>query len=184
MGRSGTGLGMAVVWGTVQDHQGYIDIVSTPDEGSIFYLYFPVTRIHPEKEHDTIQLGEHKGNGQVILIVDDVEEQREIATSILEMLNYSPVSVSSGEKAIAYLKTHEVDLILLDMIMDPGMDGLKTYQKILKIRPRQKAIVASGYAETDRVKQAQQLGADQYVKKPFTLETLAVAIKNELTRDG
>jgi CheY-like chemotaxis protein len=100
------------------------------------------------------------------------------------MLNYSPVSVSSGEKAIAYLKTHEVDLILLDMIMDPGMDGLKTYQKTLKIRPRQKAIVASGYAETDRVKQAQQLGADQYVKKPFTLETLAVAIKNELTRDG
>lgn len=184
MGRSGTGLGMAVVWGTVQDHQGYIDIVSTPDEGSTFYLYFPVTRKDLEKEHDTIQLSEHKGNGQVILIVDDIEEQREIATSILEMLNYSPVSVSSGEKAIAYLKTHEVDLVLLDMIMDPGMDGLETYQKILKIRPRQKAIVASGYAETDRVKQAQQLGAEQYVKKPYTLETLAIVIKNELTKDG
>lgn len=181
MGRSGTGLGMAVVWGAVQDHQGHIDIVSNPDEGTTFYLYFPVTRKHLEKEHDAIHLDEYRGDGQVVLIVDDVEEQREIAANILEMFHYTTASVSSGKEAIAYLQTHEADLILLDMVMDPGMDGLETYKRILEFRPHQKAVVASGFAETDRVRQAQKLGAGRYVKKPYTLEALAVAIKSELT---
>lgn len=184
MGRSGTGLGMAVVWGTVQDHHGYIDVVSRPDEGSTFYLYFPVTRKSLEKERDAVELSDYNGDGQVVLIVDDVEEQRVVATSILEMLNYDTVSVSSGEKAIDYLRTHEVDLILLDMIMDPGIDGLETYKRILEIRPHQKAVVASGYAETDRVKQAQQLGAGRYIKKPYTVETIAVAVREELEKEN
>lgn len=184
MGRSGTGLGMAVVWGTVQDHHGHIDIVSSPDEGSTFYLYFPVTKERIEKENDTIDLIDFKGEGQVVLIVDDVEEQRIVATSLLEMLNYTVVSVSSGEKAIDYLQTHEVDLILLDMIMEPGIDGLETYKRIIELRPHQKAIVASGYTNTNRVKQAQQLGVGQYIKKPYRVETIAVAVRNELEKES
>jgi len=82
MGRSGTGLGMAVVWGTVKDHQGYIDFESHENRGSRFTLYFPVTR----KQSDAIgpiAMDSYLGNGESILVVDDVEEQREIASAIL-----------------------------------------------------------------------------------------------------
>ena len=66
------------------------------------------------------------------------------------------------------------------MIMDPGIDGLDTYRQILELHPKQKAIIASGFSETNRVKEAQKLGAGQYVKKPYTLEKLGIAVKNEL----
>jgi len=66
--------------------------------------------------------------------------------------------------------------------MDPGMDGLDTYRKIVEVHPRQKAVIVSGYSETDRVRRAQALGAGAYVKKPYLLETLGLAVRNELER--
>ncbi len=120
------------------------------------------------------------GNGESILIVDDVEEQRRIASGMLKELGYSVISVSSGEEAVEYLKTNKVDLLVLDMIMEPGMDGLDTYKKILEIHPGQKVIIASGFSETDRVKEAQRLGAGTYIRKPFLLEKIGHAAKEEL----
>ena len=182
MGRSGTGLGMAVVWGTVQDHHGYIDVTSQPDEGTTFCITLPATREIAQQAQESVPASEYMGDGQVILIVDDVAEQREIATNILEMLNYKPVSVESGEKAIAFLKTGSADLVLLDMIMDPGLDGLETFKKIIGFKPNQKTIIASGYAKTVRVDKVIRLGASQFIKKPYTIETVGLAIKNELQR--
>ena len=180
MGRSGTGLGMAVVWGTVQDHQGHVDVKSRPNEGTTFTLYFPATKAAKEEETPTVPIDAYKGDGEAILIVDDIKEQRQIATTVLKMLNYAPTAVSSGEEAVEYLKTNSADLILLDMIMSADMDGLETYKKIIEIRPEQKAIVASGFSESDRVRQAQQLGAGAFIKKPYSLETIGLAIKNAL----
>jgi len=180
MGRSGTGLGMAVVWGTVQDHRGYIDIESQEGQGTTFYLYFPVTRDHIVEKKSMIPVETYLGSGQPILIVDDVRDQRELASSMLTKLGYSARAVSSGEKAIEYLKNNSTALVLLDMIMDPGIDGLDTYRQILKLHPKQKAIIASGFSETKRAKKAQKLGAGQYVKKPYTLEKIGIAVKNEL----
>ncbi|WP_372681777.1 response regulator [Desulfosarcina sp.] len=182
MGRSGTGLGMAVVWGTVQDHHGYIDVTSQPDEGTTFCITLPATREIAQKAQASVPADEYRGDGQVILVVDDVEEQREIATDILEMLNYKPISVESGEKAIAFLKTGSADLVLLDMIMDPGLDGLETFTKIIGFKPNQKTIIASGYAKTVRVDKVIRLGASQFIKKPYTMETVGLAIKNELQK--
>ena len=182
MGRSGTGLGMAVVWGTIQDHHGYIDVNSQPDEGTTFCITLPATKKIAQRAQESVPASEFMGDGQVILIVDDVEEQREIATDILEMLNYQPVSVASGEKAIAFLKTGSADLVLLDMIMDPGMDGLETFTKIIGFKPNQKTIIASGYAKTVRVDKVIRLGASQFIKKPYTIENVGLAIKNELQR--
>ena len=179
MGRSGTGLGMAVVWGTVKDHNGYIDVQSTEGKGSTFTLYFPVTRKSVEEKSE-ISLKDFMGKGEAILVVDDVEEQRQIASGMLKELGYSVVSVSSGEKAVEYLKTNKVDLLLLDMIMEPGMDGLDTYKKILEQHPGQKALIASGFSETDRVKELQSLGAGAYIRKPFLLEKIGPAVKGEL----
>jgi CheY-like chemotaxis protein len=120
------------------------------------------------------------GNGESILIVDDVKEQRELAAKLLTKLNYRLTTVSSGEEAVRYLKQHTVDLLVLDMIMDPGMDGLDTYTKIIEIHPHQKAIIVSGFSETERVNRAQALGAGSYVKKPYVLEKLGLAVRKEL----
>ena len=181
MGRSGTGLGMAVVWGTVKDHNGYIDVHSTEGNGTTFTLYFPVTRKSIE-ERSEISLKDYIGKGETILVVDDVEEQRKIASGMLRELGYSVVSVPSGEEAVEYLRTHKVDLLVLDMIMDPGMDGLDTYKKIIEIHPGQKAIIASGFSETDRAKELQGLGAGAYIRKPFLLEKIGIAVKEELAK--
>jgi signal transduction histidine kinase/ActR/RegA family two-component response regulator len=182
MGRSGTGLGLAVVWGTVKDHHGYINVESEEGKGSTFTLYFPVTREEITSEHIAVPVSEYMGQGESILVVDDVREQRDLAAGMLRKLNYNVASVSSGEEAIAYLKEYAVDLILLDMIMDPGMDGLDTYMSILKIRPKQKAIIVSGFSESDRVHAALDLGAGTYVRKPYIKEKLGLAVKKELER--
>ena len=141
MGRSGTGLGMAVIWGTVKDHNGYIDVKSIKGKWTTFTLYFPVSRQEIAKEKTLLPMEDYMGKGESILVVDDVKVQREIAFTILTTLNYMVDTAASGEEAVVYLKEHAVDLIILDMIMDPGINGRETYEKILKIHPNQKAII-------------------------------------------
>lgn len=182
MGRSGTGLGMAVVWGTVKDHKGYIEVHSTEGQGTTFTLYFPVTRKDITEREKTLSVKEYMGKGETILVVDDVAEQREIAFRILKSLNCAVATVSSGEEALDYLKNNSADLLVLDMIMDLGIDGLETYQKILELHPGQKAIIASGFSETEKVKEAQRLGAGKYLKKPYTFENIGLAVKAELEK--
>ncbi len=182
MGRSGTGLGLAVVWGTVQDHDGYIDVQSEEGKGSVFSLYFPVTREEPARAREASNAETYLGRGESILVVDDAKEQRALATSMLERLGYRVTAVSSGEEAVDFLKNGSADLVLLDMIMDPGMDGLETYQRILAINPGQKAVIVSGYSETERVNKAQELGAGAYVRKPYVMEKIGAAIRIELDR--
>ncbi|KKL23748.1 hypothetical protein LCGC14_2422280, partial [marine sediment metagenome] len=103
MGRSGTGLGLAVVWNTVQDHEGYINI-KTSKKGTVFELYLPVTRDDVADEKGTVPVDDYLGNGEKILVVDDEETQREIACGILTKLGYTAEAVSSGEEAVEYLK--------------------------------------------------------------------------------
>jgi PAS domain S-box-containing protein len=182
MGRSGTGLGMAVVWGTVQDHDGYIDVESTVGQGSTFRLYFPATRETLSRVEAPLPIQAYMGKGERILVVDDVKEQREIATSLLGRLNYSVETVESGMEAVEYIKRQPSDLVILDMIMDPGIDGLETYRRMLAIRPNQRAIIASGYSENHRVREAQRLGAGTYVRKPYMLEKIGIAVRRELDR--
>jgi two-component system cell cycle sensor histidine kinase/response regulator CckA len=181
MGRSGTGLGLAVVWNVVQDHKGYID-VKTGEDGTTFVLYFPVTSREISDRGSAITIDDFKGNAETILVVDDVERQREISCRMLDTLGYKTKAVSSGEGAVEYLKENSVDLLLLDMIMDPGINGRETYARVRRIHPNQKAIIISGFTETDDVKKAQKLGAGKYIKKPVTLEKLGMALKEELEK--
>lgn len=125
-------------------------------------------------------LSAYTGQGASVLVVDDMESQREITSSILEQLGYRPTTVASGEAAIDFLQSHAIDLIILDMIMAPGMDGLETFKRISAFLPQQKVIIASGFAENERVEQALALGAIRYIRKPFTLETIGIAVKEAL----
>lgn len=182
MGRSGTGLGLSIVWGTVKDHEGYIDVQSAEGKGTTFTLYFPVTREKMADEEKELPTDKYKGHGESILVVDDVEGQRMVAASLLTELGYRVHAVPGGEEAVEYLKANQADILVLDMIMAPGIDGLETYKRILGIHPRQKAVIVSGYSETEQVKEAQKLGAGTYVKKPYVTEKIGIAIRNELDR--
>jgi two-component system, cell cycle sensor histidine kinase and response regulator CckA len=181
MGRSGTGLGLAVVWNIMQDHKGYVD-VNSDENGTTFELYFPITREEISDKDLSIPLQDFKGNGETILVVDDVPIQLEIACEVMTALGYKAKAVSSGEEAVQYLKENSADLVLLDMIMEPGINGRETYEQIIKIHPNQKAIIVSGFAETDEVREAQKLGAGQYLKKPISLERIGFAVRKELDK--
>lgn len=180
MGRSGTGLGMAVIWGTVKDHQGHIQINSEEGQGTRIVLYFPVTRELVDDSDHFIPLEDYLGREERILVVDDILEQRELADRLLTKLGYLIYTVAGGEEALDFLSNHSVQLVILDMIMDPGIDGLETYTRILASHPQQRTIIVSGFAETERVREAQRLGVKAYVKKPYTMEKLGMAVRKAL----
>lgn len=173
MGRSGTGLGLSVVWNTVQDHNGCITVNSS-EKGTSFELSFPLVNNNTVINNDKKEQSEivRSGNGGLVLVVDDEPQLLDIARQSLEMFGYSVKTARSGEDAIVFLQNNKADLVLLDMLMDPGMNGRETYEQILKIYPRQKAIIVSGYSESDEVKMALKLGAKALLKKPYTVKQL------------
>jgi PAS domain S-box-containing protein len=181
MGRSGTGLGMTIVWNSVADHNGYITVESEEGFGTSFSLYFPADTEGEEYQESTASIEDCMGE-ESVLIIDDTIEQRTVASAMLSKLGYEVTAVSSGEEAIDFLKGHPMDILLLDMIMPPGMDGLDTYRKIIKMYPGQKVVIASGFAETARVKELQKLKGCPFIKKPYNLKELGGTIRQELTR--
>ncbi len=180
MGKSGTGLGLTVVMNTVQDHDGVITVESD-DTGTVFYLYFPATRDDLVEQIEGLDFKKLRGSGEMVLIVDDEVQQLEIASQILKALGYRVVTANSGEEAIAYLQKNRVDLILLDMIMEPGMNGRQTFERAISIRPALKAVVVSGYSEGDEIRMALELGAGQLIRKPYSLNQIGKAVKQELS---
>ena len=186
MGRSGTGLGLTVVWGTVNDHRGYVDVQSEEGKGTLFALYIPATREAIAPQAADPGLDELRGNGETILVVDDAVEQREIVSRMLLALGYEVHTAVSGERGVEFVRHHHlkkgcpVDLVVLDMIMGPGMDGLDTYREMLRVSPKQRAIISSGYSETGRVHEAQRLGASAYIKKPYGIRAMGLVVKQAL----
>jgi DNA-binding NtrC family response regulator len=97
-------------------------------------------------------------------------------------MGYNIITAVNGREAVEYLKTHRVDLVVLDMIMEEDFDGLDTYEEIIKIHPGQKAIIASGFSETDRVREAEKLGVARYIRKPYNMQILGKAIREILSQ--
>lgn len=179
MGRSGTGLGLAVVYGIIKDHKGYYDVLSEVGKGTEFILYFPATKAAVTAP--TANSDDCRGTEKV-LVIDDNPEQREIAFDLLTNLGYRVWTAADGHKAVEYLAEHAVDIIVLDMIMEAEFDGLDTYREILKTHPGQKAVVVSGFSATERVTEILQLGAGAFVKKPFTMSAIGQAVRRELDK--
>jgi CheY-like chemotaxis protein len=179
MGTSGSGLGLSVVYGVVKDHKGYYDIISELGRGTTFVFYFPVSAVTADTRPQNVV--ELKGT-EAVLVVDDDTGQREMTSELLSSLGYRVSTVCNGHEALQFLAEHSVDIVLLDMIMEPGFDGLDTYREIHQMRPLQKVVIISGFSPTERVQEMQNLGAGQYVRKPFTRQALAAAIRAELAR--
>ena len=181
MGRSGTGLGLSVVWNTIQDHGGSIT-VDSDKKGTTFTLYFPITRDDLSLEQETVDLDHIQGHGELILVVDDEKQQRDIAGKMLTLLGYEVAYAANGREAVEAMKEHPADLLLLDMIIEPGMNGRQVYEEINKIYPTQKAVIASGFSEDAEVQKALELGAGEFIKKPYSLKQLGIAVQNVLKK--
>ena len=178
-GRSGTGLGMTIIWATIKDHDGYLDISSQEGQGTTLTIYLPATEERVGLEKGRSVLEDYIGS-ETLLIVDDSVEQRDITRNMLVKLGYTVLTAVSGAEALAVMQKQPVDLVLLDMIMPGGLDGLETYKEILRIAPGQKAIVISGFSESERVKEIRRIGAGGYVQKPFTMEKIGTAVRKAL----
>lgn len=180
MGRSGTGLGLAVVWSTMEEHDGTVTVTSD-FTGTAFGLYFP-TADHSQQESRNKEADQQESAlpPKKVLVVDDEKHLREIAAGMLKRLGHKATTVESGEEALVFLQNHSVDLVILDMLMEPGMNGLETYKKILSIHPGQKAIVASGFSKNKDVTAMLELGAGCFIKKPYVLAELAAALQKTL----
>ncbi len=179
MGRSGTGLGLTIIWNTMENHGGRV-LVQSSATGTCFRLYFPIC-MQKEVTADAETQDRRPVNMEHVLIVDDDPQIRDIACQILRVLGYRVDCVCSGELAIKFLEKNIVDLVILDMLMEPGMNGRLTYKKILEMRPNQKALIASGFSDSDEVHAALQLGAAGFIKKPYSIDQLGRAVEDALS---
>ncbi len=178
LGQSGSGLGLSVVYGVVKDHGGYYDVFSEVGKGTEFVLYFPVcgeTADLPAPADTTAV-----GGTESVLIVDDAEDQRQMAFDMVSSLGYEVNVCGSGREAVKFLQGRSVDVLVLDMIMEPDFDGLATYKEALRIRPGQRAVIVTGFSASENVQEAQRLGAGACLRKPYTLDSIARAIRAEL----
>ncbi len=181
VGRSGTGLGLAIVWGTVTDHRGYIEVSSIEGQGTCFHVYLPLAD-HSKPQEKSSEIRAVFGQGQSILVVDDEEQQRQIASEILIHLGYNARVAESGEAAILLLQKTPFDLVILDMIMAPGIDGLETYKRIRALLPGQKAIIASGFSQSEKALESKALGIIDFVQKPYSLNKISKVVHTALTQ--
>ncbi len=179
MGKSGTGLGLAIVWNSMQDHNGRV-IVESSGQGTCFDLYFPIDKQDVVEEKGNDNKETVTDTNKHILVVDDESQLRDIASQMLESIGYTVDSVRSGELAIKFLKNNPVDLVVLDMLMEPGINGYQTYKEILKLYPKQKAVIVSGFSESEDVKATIRLGAGAFINKPYSMTKFGRVVKEVL----
>jgi len=179
MESSGSGLGLAVVYGIIKDHNGYYDVKSELGKGTEFILYFPKTNNEIEKSsQDTLT----DSGTETILVVDDDDSQREITVDMLTNFGYKVFTACNGHESLRIIKENPVDIVLMDMIMEDNFDGLDAFKEIKIIYPNQKALILSGFTATERVEKMQKMGAGAFIKKPFTLNEIGSAIRDELDK--
>ena len=141
----GTGLGLAMVFGIVKQHQGYITCYSEPGHGTMFKIYFPALGADDDSAETRVEAMPH-GGSETILIVDDEDLIRDLGSKILTKAGYKVISASSGKEAleIYQLRGGEIALVILDLIM-PEMGGAQCLETLLIIDPSVKLVIASGF---------------------------------------
>ncbi|MDA8123750.1 MAG: response regulator [Deltaproteobacteria bacterium] len=176
----GTGLGLAMVYGIVKGHEGMIDVFSEPGRGTTFHLYLPVSDkpVLKEKAAETeIAIGP-----ETILLVDDEQPVIEVTRELLLSLGYRVYAAGSGQEAIAVYqeKGQEIDMAILDMTM-PGMTGGETFDRLRKIDPTLKVLLASGYSIEGQAQEILDRGCNGFLQKPFRREALSRKLREILT---
>jgi PAS domain S-box-containing protein len=180
----GTGLGLAMVYGIVKNHEGYILCYSELDTGTTFKIYLPAMEQSGERQKGGEAEGHFKGGEETILLVDDEEYIRELGVELLTDAGYKVLTATNGESGLElYRKEQEkIDLVILDLVI-PGMGGKKCYEEILKINPKARILIVSGYSANGPGKEAMEAGAKGFVGKPFDVSHLLETIREILDED-
>lgn len=176
MGKSGTGLGLTIVKNVIREHHGHIDLKSD-EQGTTFTVSIPLG-YDPADKRRAIQADENLTGSGTILLVDDELLQRDLGFRVLSSLGYSVVTVPSGEEALEYLAHNRVEVLILDMMMAPGINGLETYRRAVENNPGQKALIVSGFAANKDINSALELGVSGFVPKPYSISQLGKAVKD------
>jgi PAS domain S-box-containing protein len=180
----GTGLGLAMVYGIVKNHEGYILCYSEPHTGTTFKIYLPaMEQDGSRKKVRNIESRIARGT-EIILLVDDEEYIRELGEELLGDAGYTVLTASNGEGALRFYEKEkeQIDLVILDLVI-PGMGGKKCYEEILKINPQAKILIVSGYSANGPGKEALEAGAKGFVGKPFDVEHMLETVRAILDQD-
>lgn len=179
----GTGLGLAVVYGIIKNHNGYVTVYSTPHKGTEFKIYIPVFKTDKRecKLEDTTPL---IGGNETILIIDDETDIQEVASEILSKYGYNIITANNGQKGIEIYasKMDKIDLIILDLVM-PEMSGTDVLVEVMQMNPNAKVVVASGYSANGPIRDAISQGARRFIDKPYTLRQLVSCVRQVLDKD-
>lgn len=176
----GTGLGLAMVYGIVKQHNGHVSVYSEVGKGTTFRVYFPA--IESEVETDVETTGVMPAFGtETVLLVDDEDLVRELGARILTKHGYTVLQASNGREALKLFnkKRSRIALVILDLIM-PAMGGTECLKELLKIDPQVNVLVASGYSADAWVKECGELGAKGFVAKPFRFKELLQQVRKTL----
>jgi PAS domain S-box-containing protein len=182
----GSGLGLASVYGVINNHGGQIHVESAPGQGATFMLYLPATDEIDDTGPEVPRVSQPTPSGGAkILLVEDEALIRKYCEEMLRSLNFDVMAAADGDEAVAMFRNHctDTDLVMLDMIM-PGMDGFNVFKILEEIDPRVKVIITSGFSADQRTDEILSSGPHGYLKKPYTLTELAEEITKVLERPG
>ena len=170
----GTGLGLAVVYGVVESHHGFIDVQSAVEKGTTFSLFFPVRPSGIESlKTPPEEVKEIAGGDETILVVEDEEMLLEMLKSFLESKGYTVITASDGEEALELYKAQQgkIDLVLTDMGL-PKISGLDIFRKMKRINPKVRVVIASGYLDPGMKAAMIVEGAKEFIQKPYAPEEI------------
>ncbi len=178
----GTGLGLAMVYGIVKAHGGYITCSSQPEVGTTFRIYFPAVARRPEaRRSPDWEEKNPKGKGELLLLVDDEEGIREVGKDLLTRFGYQVLTAESGERAVDVYKTlsSRPDLVILDLSM-PGMGGMKCLKILRELNPAVRVIISTGYLDQSRLKDLPEAQDAAFVGKPYKINELLKTLRRVL----
>ncbi|HOT46984.1 MAG TPA: ATP-binding protein [Spirochaetota bacterium] len=173
----GTGLGLAMVYNIIKQHNGFIDVYSEAGSGTTFNIYIPSAKEDALGREEVLAEPEHRmGEGRVLMIEDDVTIQK-TARKILRLLGYDVLIAENGLRGIEVFRErrNEIDAVILDMVM-PKRSGKETFVELKKMDPGVRVLVSSGFRNDSRIDEVLAMGARGFLQKPYTIEQLSMEL--------